>query len=122
MIQKILVLTVVSLMGCSARYHAEATQEATNGLTAGEVQRKISVGSSSAAVAEALGSPNVVSTDEDGLQVWVYDKTGTDIAYSGSSWFVTSGSVSKSQRTITVIVKFDGDQKVRDIKYHQTRF
>lgn len=117
-------LLACSLVGCQASYHAGEIKSASdaNRLTVGVVQREIQVGMSSADVAQSLGSPNIVSTDEHGHEVWIYDKTATDVVVSGSSWFVTAGASSKSQRTLTVIVKFDQHGAVRDIAYHSSQF
>ena len=94
-------------------------------------------------VIEMLGSPNVVSTDENGNEVWVYDKFATDVVASESGWSVIggvagagsgaaggagagfggrSGAASSSQRTLTVVVKFDSNKRVRDFAYHASRF
>ncbi len=94
-------------------------------------------------VIEALGSPNVISTDEKGNEVWVYDKFATDVVASESGWSVLgavvgagsgaaggaggglsgrSGAQSSSQRTLTVVVKFDEAKRVRDFAYHASRF
>jgi len=124
---------VTALTGCGAARHATATQEGLQGerLTVGTVQKEIKKGMSGAQVIEALGSPNIVSTDEQGHEVWVYDKIATDRVYSESSgggtlilaWVHGSaGSSSTSQRTLTVIIKFDQDKKVRDFAYHASRF
>ena len=124
---------VTALTGCSAARHAASTQEGLQGdrLTVGTVQKEIRRGMSGAQVIEALGSPNIVSTDEQGREVWVYDKIATDRVYSESSGGGTlilawahgaAGSSSTSQRTLTVIIKFDEDKKVRDFAYHTSRF
>ena len=116
-------------MGCSADYHVGEVQKGLQGdkMTLGTVQREIKIGMSSAAVAEALGSPNVVTTDEQRREVWVYDKIATDVAASGGGWTLlllgqSAGAASKSQRTLTIIIKFDEDKKVRDFAYHISRF
>lgn len=86
---------------------------------------------SSAEVAQVLGSPNIVSTDEERREVWIYDKIATDYAQSSSSGGVnililgvgaSAGASSTSQRTLTVIIKFDNVGKVRDFAYHTSRF
>ncbi|MGH8204763.1 MAG: hypothetical protein ACREST_09155, partial [Steroidobacteraceae bacterium] len=59
-------------------------------LTVGTVQKEIRVGMSGAEVAAALGSPNIVSTDEERREVWIYDKIATDAAYSSSSGGIAS--------------------------------
>lgn len=116
-------------IGCSADYHAKKVQEGLAGdrVTVGTVQREIKLGMSSSEVVEALGSPNVLTTDENRREVWVYDKFATDVAASGGSWTIllmgqSAGAASASQRTLTVVVKFDEDKKVRDFAYHTSRF
>ena len=82
----------------------------------------------SADVATILGAPNIVSTDENRLEVWVYDKIATDVVYSQSDAgikFLTvgnSGAKSTNQRTLTIIIKYDKDGKVRDFAYHTSSF
>lgn len=121
--------TVIGSIGCSAEYHAGEVQKGLEGdkMTVGTVQRRIKVGMSSASVAEALGSPNVVTTDEERREVWVYDKIATDVTASKGYWNLLllgqeAGAASKSQRTLTIIIKFDEDKKVRDFAYHTSRF
>jgi outer membrane protein assembly factor BamE (lipoprotein component of BamABCDE complex) len=86
---------------------------------------------SSAQVVEILGSPNIVTTDENRLENWVYDKIATDVVYSnesGGAWLIigsvhpNSGASSTSQRTLTIVIKFDADKKVRDFAYHSSSF
>jgi outer membrane protein assembly factor BamE (lipoprotein component of BamABCDE complex) len=91
-------------------------------VTVGTVQREVAKGMPGDQVLEALGSPNIVSTDEHGREVWVYDKFASDVVSSGSSWFVTAGATSRTQRTLTIIIKYDEDKRVRDIAYHSSRF
>lgn len=125
----ILVFVVTLFTGCSAQRQAQNTQAGLQGdrLTVGTVQREIRKGMSGAQVIEALGSPNIVSTDEQGREVWVYDKIATDRVYSAASGSALifdwgTGASSTSQRTLTVIIKFDNDKKVRDFAYHSSRF
>src|SRR5574339_150074 len=47
-------------------------------LTVGKVQGEIKVGMPASQVAELLGSPNIVTTDEKRREVWIYDKVSTD--------------------------------------------
>ena len=120
---------IIGGMGCSADYHAGKVQKGLEGdkMTVGTVQRKITVGMSGAAVVEAIGSPNVLSTDDQRREVWVYDKFATDVAASGGYWTILlagqeAGAAASSQRTLTVIIKFDKEKKVRDFAYHTSRF
>ena len=137
----------VLLTGCqTAGQHMEDVQRGmTTGenLTVGTAQREIRTGMTGSEVAEALGSPNIVTTDAQRREVWVYDKIATDRVYSSSSGGVSAlllgvgskggglggvganhsaGASSTSQRTLTIIVKFDESGHVRDFAYHQSKF
>ncbi|MFH1875845.1 MAG: hypothetical protein ABH865_03035 [Candidatus Omnitrophota bacterium] len=123
-------LCLLFLFGCaSASYQRQQVQDDKGDrLTVGTVQRKISIGMPSAEVAQILGAPNIVSTDEERREVWIYDKVATDVVYSTSDAgikFLTvgsSGAMSTSQRTLTIIIKYDNDGKVRDFAYHSSKF
>ena len=115
--------------GCGAEYHARSTQAglADDRMTLGNVQKDIHKGMNATEVLEVLGSPNIVTSGDNGSETWVYDKIATDIVSSRSGgWFVffgsRSGASSSSQRTLTVIVKFDEQRKVNDLAYHSSRF
>lgn len=122
---------VILLAGCSAQSHMADVNQDGNKLTVGTVQKEIRVGMSGADVAAALGSPNIVTTDDARREVWVYDKMSTTSAYSRSDVGVgvlvlgfgsSTGAQSTSQRTLTVIIKFDEAKKVRDFAYHSSSF
>lgn len=124
-------LAALSLVGCvSASEHAAQVQNDGN-ISLGVVQKQIKVGMSGADVLQALGSPNMVSTDDKRREVWVYDKVATDTVQSSSTGWVfavlaggqtSSGASSRSQRTLTIIIKFDEQNLVRDFAYHSSKF
>jgi outer membrane protein assembly factor BamE (lipoprotein component of BamABCDE complex) len=139
------VLLVLILSGCmSASDHRQDVQDDSGDrIGVGTVQKEIRIGMSGAQVAAALGSPNIVSTDEDRREVWIYDKFATEASYSNSSGGIqalllgiggsvgggaglggnrSAGASSASQRTLTVIIKFDENALVRDFAYHTSRF
>ena len=100
-------------------------------LTVGKVQGEIKVGMPASQVAELLGSPNIVTTDEKRLEVWIYDKVSTDRVDTASSSFggiiilgasSRDSSSSQRQRTLTIIIKYDDEKKVRDFAYNYTQF
>jgi len=140
-----LVMAAVLTTGCTsaATHRADVQDDSADRVTVGTVQKEIYMGMSGAEVASVLGSPNIVSTDGERNEVWIYDKFATDAAYSksntgllglvvGTSGDVgagglglktySSGAESRSQRTLTVVVKFDSEQRVRDFAYHTSRF
>ena len=117
------------LGGC--REPAPKEADPSEQLTLGKVQGEIKVGLSSAQVVEILGSPNIVTTDEQRREVWVYDKISTERMNAGTSSYGTlllfggrsdESRSSTRQRTLTIVVKFDGDKKVRDFAYNYTQF
>jgi outer membrane protein assembly factor BamE (lipoprotein component of BamABCDE complex) len=81
----------LTLSGCmSAQSHkAAVSDDQTDKLTVGTVQRSIRTGMSGAEVASVLGSPNVVTTDEQRREVWIYDKVSSETAYSTSDAYGT---------------------------------
>jgi len=83
----IIVTVILPLMSCmSAHQHYQQTHGARERqMTVGIVQKEIRDGMSAAEVAEVLGSPNIVTTDGEGREVWVYDKISTDVTYSKDS-------------------------------------
>lgn len=109
----------------------DTPETADDNLTVGTVQREIKVGMDAGTVAEVLGSPNIVTTDADGNEKWIYDKvSSTRVAESGSfggGIIIFGGSKSKSasessQKTLTIVIKFDENDLVRDIAYNYSQF
>ncbi len=141
----LIILLAVALGGCTtaAEHRAALDNESGERLTVGKVQREIHVGMSGAEVAQVLGSPNIVTTDEERREVWVYDRIATETVFSESRGGVmalifgwtggaagavvpraetSAGARATTQRTLTVIVKFDKEGRVRDFAYHATKF
>ena len=132
------------LSGCiSADQHRAAAEgPATDRLTVGTVQKEVRPGMSGAEVATVLGAPNIVSTDEQRREVWVYDKIASNVTSSASGLSFSplilgtasvlglasgnasqsAGSTSRSERTLTVVIKFDEQKHVRDFAYQSTQF
>jgi len=126
-------LAVLTIAGCSVNTQTvlRPSEVGEQRLTVGTVQREIHKGMAAAGVAEALGAPNIVTTDEQGREVWIYDRIATERAYVDESGYAglilagyarQGGASSVTQRTLTVIVKFDGEKRVRDYAYHSSRF
>ncbi|RVT99574.1 hypothetical protein EOD42_05700 [Rhodovarius crocodyli] len=100
-------------------------------LTVGTVQREIRQGMSGADVVAVLGAPNMVTSDGQRRETWVYDRISSTSAYTqsgvGGSLILlgagqTSGSRSTQQRTLTIIIRFDERGAVRDYSYRSTSF
>jgi outer membrane protein assembly factor BamE (lipoprotein component of BamABCDE complex) len=136
----LLLAAACALPACSATQHrAEVQDGADDRVTVGTVQREIRVGMPSAEVTAILGAPNIVSTDGDRREVWVWDKISSEVSYSHSSGVAagllvgssgggvgvgskSAGASRASQRTLTIIVKFDEAGLVRDFSYRTSSF
>lgn len=142
---------ILALVGCkSVQTHSadvEAASATDERLTVGTVQREIKIGMSSSDVVMVLGAPNMVTTDSERRENWVYDKISTQQVYSTSSGGVnalvlggagvgagivggaggagyssSSGASSTSQKTLTIVIKYDHESKVRDFAYRYSSF
>ena len=117
-------------------------------MTVGIVQKEIRQGMNQADVAAALGSPNIVTRDSEGQETWIYDKIATEASYSndsgginaavgaggmpgstalvlggvGTGYGRSAGASATTQRTLTVIIKFDSTASVTTFSYHSSRF
>ena len=137
------------ICGCmSAAQHQQSlgsTKERE--MTLGVVQKEIRVGMSQADVATALGSPNIVTKDAEGKESWIYDKIASEASYStdsggvggvagaggtagstlilggvGGSYGRAAGASSRTQKTLTVVIKFDRNSTVESFTYHTSKF
>ena len=159
----IIVVAGVTLTGCltpppqnTAAQHSEqlsSTQERK--MTLGVVQSSIREGMAQSEVATALGSPNIVTTDADGNETWIYDKIATETSRSASERTQSAsvgvgvggailgaagaviggvgasqsagasdsaGAMSQTQRTLTVVIKFDDRRLVKSVRYQTSSF
>ena len=138
-------LVLLPLTGCitASEHNSQLGAMEEQRLTVAAVQREIQLGMSGAAVLSTLGSPNIVSTDGDRQEVWVYDRVSTEYVYSNSGTGLLSligasagsvaggvlpsheqnaGATRRSQKTLTIIIKFDENELVKDYSYHSSRF
>lgn len=142
-------LACMQVTGCmSAAQHQQSLSSAQEReMTVGVVQKEIRVGMSQADVATALGSPNIVSRESDGRETWIYDKIATEASYSrdsggagglaggggiagttlllglfSGSYAKDAGASATTQKTLTVIIKFDKDARVETFSYHSSKF
>lgn len=137
-------IALLPMAGCvtPGNLQGSSPTPAENKLTVGTVQKEIKQGMTQTQVAEILGSPNIVSSDGPKKETWIYDKVSSETIYSTTSSGVhalvigagpalaggavgginkNSGVTRSSQRTITVIIKFDSG-KVYDFSYHASSF
>lgn len=126
----LLILSIVATLP-SCISHPTANNGATSNLTVGKVQGEIKMGMPASDVAAILGSPNIVTTDEKRREVWIYDKVSSNSVDTRNSAFgsliifganTSQRQSSSSQKTLTVIIKYDEQKRVRDFAYNYSQF
>jgi len=129
--QLTLAFFIFVLSACNAgRYYDETYYDGLNRLELGVVQREIQEGMGQDEVALVLGTPNIVTADRDKKETWIYDKIATEVRQSGSSGFILFCQTGAdyvmrrdvSQKTLTVVIKFNMDKRVESISYHASKF
>ena len=130
-------IATILFAGCTTAADHQRSLGSSNEreMTVGIVQKEIRAGMSQADVAEALGSPNIVTKDGEDKETWIYDKIATEASYSKSGsdtrlklgiltgdFTKESGAASLTQKTLTVVIKFDAAQKVSSFSYHSSKF
>jgi outer membrane protein assembly factor BamE (lipoprotein component of BamABCDE complex) len=133
----IISIAAVSLLisGCYPTSLAEQQRDMNaakgegDNLSIAKVQREIKIGMSSADVVVVLGSPNMVTTDDKRRESWVYDKVSTEgmVSTSSGSRFLwlpadNKAAASRTQKTLTIVIKFDEKGLVRDFAYNTSKF
>ena len=137
------------LGGCMSAAMHQKSLSSTNerDMTLGVVQKEIRIGMPQSDVAAALGSPNIVTRDSANTETWIYDKIATEVSYSrdaggvgifgillgagsslvggggaSGSYNKEAGAASSTQRTLTVVIKFDSKSQVESVRYHASKF
>lgn len=125
-------LTVLfSMSSCQRRQFEPVQIIPEEQFTLGKVQSTITQGMSQADVARMIGSPNIVTMDSEGREVWIYDKIASEANYArkgaGINLILIGAGQQKesqqsAQKTLTVIIKFDDQKQVSTFSYHASRF
>ncbi|HIB60937.1 MAG TPA: hypothetical protein EYO52_04700 [Candidatus Marinimicrobia bacterium] len=122
--KNILIISCSIMLLCSC---AGSKPEDSDKLTLGSVQTKIFKGQSQSAVIEALGSPNIVTYDAQGKEVWTYDRISNEKEAQSSGFWVflfgqSSSASSSSSKSLTVIITFDNNKNVLDYTYQSLKY
>ena len=123
----------------------EVPVEKEDKLTLGTVQSKIKKGMNQTEVLEVLGSPNIVTKNSQGNEVWAYDKIGSNQSSSSEVsatygqrqlnqgfWAFLFGGVTSSagassdrnseSKSLTVIIAFECNSNVSDFTYQSLKY
>lgn len=126
-----LYILLIFISGCAIfSTQTTYTNENEKELTPATIRKEIKVGMTSSEVIQALGSPNILTYDSKGREVWVYDRisaeieTKTDAQYGTIlilGFFSERKRVKQTQKTLTLIITMS-DNKVESFSYHYSKF
>ena len=123
----------------------EVPLEKKDKLTLGKVQSQIKKGMSQTKVLEVLGSPNIVTKNSNGNEVWTYDKISSSQSSSNNAsatygqaqlgkgfWaFLFGGTTNSVQsssnrdvesKSLAVIITYNNDKIVSDFTYQSLKY
>ena len=126
----LIILASVVLTGCVTPQEPLSKQNSP--LTQGNVQLALNVGTTDKSeVLDVFGAPNITTRDGAGREVWTYQRAGQASQSSKSSgyWTVvltggseTASGFESSSRMMTLIIKFDENDKVLDFNSRTSNF
>lgn len=130
----LIALALGALTGCVVPLQPVEKAE-PNKLTTGQVQITLKKGETTQAeVLETFGSPNLVTLNSEGDEVWSYQKHATVASASSNSAYATiillgastrSSERQQTTRTMTLIIKFrelNGIKKVHEFQSRSSSF
>lgn len=123
----------------------EVPVEKKDNLSLGKVQSQIKKGMNQTEVLEVLGSPNIVTKNSNGDEVWTYDRIGTfqsssnnasatigqaqlgrgfwTFLFGGTTNSVQSNSDRKTEsKSLTVIITYNESKVVSDFTYQSLKY
>jgi hypothetical protein len=125
------ILSLGSLTSCCYRNRNPHYCPGAEIFTLGKVQKNIFPGMYQGDVATILGAPNIVTKDKEGTETWIYDKIASEAYRTGSSGGICvilagiqseQAAIQSTQKTLTVVIKFDQEQRVDKVSYHASTF
>lgn len=125
------VLVILIATGC-AQAPTKPVTTRNSELTHGNVQLNLKVGETTQAqVLEVFGAPNITTIDGSGQEVWSYQRAATVSQATSTSGFWTillagqsqeSSGLEQTQRTMTLIIKFNSQKVVSDFRSRASEF
>ena len=126
----VLLASLILLPGCASMLQPVTTTNSN--LTQGNVEMNLRSGSTTKAeVLEKFGSPNVVTRDGQGKEVWTYQRAMQASQRDAVSGFWTlflvgqsrhQGGFENTSRMITLIIKFNSHDIVEDFNSRTSNF
>lgn len=117
-----LILCLIGSMGVLEGCRKQPAQTGASRLTTGEAKKNIIKGQTTQSeIMQVFGSPNLVTRNSDGEEVWSYNRMSYDSNSSASSsWFILFGgsnaTSSTGSKSFDLIITFDDRDVVSDYK------
>lgn len=120
------------LTACAATHQPSTEPISKSNLTAGQVSLTLKKDiTTQAEVVEVFGSPNLVTQNASGEEIWTYQRHATVAAASSNSAYATiillgaqsrSSGFEQSSRTMTLIIKFKDVKGVKTVSDFSSRY
>lgn len=124
LLASLLTALAVVLSGCTS----PSSDNSSKRLTHGAVQIILKKGiTTQLEVLQGFGSPNITTTNGEGLEVWTYQRHAT-VSSSSEGYFTVGlagfgkSGFEQSSRNMTLIIKFGSDKKVADFNSMYSSF
>jgi outer membrane protein assembly factor BamE (lipoprotein component of BamABCDE complex) len=117
------------LFSCAANNYSE------DRLTLGTVQSHVSKGQNQTEILKKIGSPNIITKDAQGNEVWTYDRISKEntsksavgfLLFNPATWFGGGASSydksTSTSKSLIVIITFDENKNVLDFSYQSVKF
>lgn len=116
------------LPGCSSNIQENKNTPFSQGGVAMAIKKGVTTQTD---VLEKFGSPNIVTNDASGDEVWTYQKSNMTTQSHGGDFGATiiligggtqNSEFKQSSKTATLIIKFGTDKKIKDFKFMSSDF
>jgi len=119
----LLLASLVMSIGCQEKDRTQGTN-----LTAGMAKTKIVNGvTTQSEILAVFGSPNIMTKNKSGNEVWTYDKMAMEQSGEDGYWNVLvagkgGSKQTTSTKTFTLMIEFDSNDIVKDNSYRASQF
>ena len=119
----LIVLSAISVNGCQEKSGTESSN-----LTPGMAKTKIINGiTTQSQILEIFGSPNIITKNKSGNEVWTYDKVAMEQSSEDGYWnILVAGKGGNRQTTnaksFILMIEFDKEGIVKENSYRSSQF
>lgn len=128
-------ISLIVVSGCSTtQYGTSDSTYASYIDAAATAERRVVLGMGTTNIAAVLGSPSTVADNENDETTWIYDGISSDISYARNGNAIVGVIFDRSfdnsivsdanhslQPTMTVVIRFNQYDRVRDFSYYTSR-